>query len=83
MIFFIREWQRNYSYDHREVETIGNQIMLCPIRDHHLDMYRMIIENNAKLAIEDPGYREKMAEYDKKLSELTDPIWKEEYIAKG
>ncbi len=86
----IREWQRNYSYDHREVETIGNQIMPCPIRDHHLDMYRMITENNAtptdenaKMSIEDPGYREKMAEYDKKLSELTEPIWKEEYIAKG
>jgi len=86
----IREWQRNYSYEHTTVSSIGNQIMPCPIRDHHMDMYKMIQKNNARptdenarAALDDASYRQKMDKYDKELGELTNPIWEKEYITKG
>ena len=36
----IRVWQKDYSYEHAAVASIGNQIMPCPIRDHYLEIGR-------------------------------------------
>ena len=80
----IQEWQKEYGYGDRNFRA-KNYIIPCPIRDHHAFMRKVIdeykpkpIDQSAKEALEDPEYYKGMVEYDKRLAELTDPVWEEE-----
>ncbi len=82
----IREWQWKYEYGQTQPEKNGNVLMPCPIRDHHalarhlVDMDKPEPEDeNAAAALEDEEYYRKMTAYDKRLAELTNPIWVNEY----
>ena len=83
----LRAWQRNYSYLRPSVPEIGNQITCCPTRDHYRT-FREILERNgarptdenARRALEDPGYGARMEAYDRAIKEITDPVWEEEYL---
>ena len=77
----IRRWQKNYGF-RKPKEKIGNWIMPCPIRDHYNDLHKIMMRNQLKpidgpasKAIKDSEYQQKMAEYDKSLSLVLDPIW--------
>lgn len=83
----LREWQRSYSYQKRRPEEVGNQITPCPHRDHYRDFYQIITKNkarpvdeNSRMAIQNPDYRRKMMEYDDAVQKLTRPVWEKEYL---
>ncbi len=83
----MRAWQRDYSYMKSSVREIGNQITCCPIRDHHAAFRKILEKNggrptdeNAAWALRDPEYLRKMKEYDRKIAQITDPIWQKEYL---
>ena len=79
-----REWQKNYGYAcPREAK---NWLMPCSIRDHYKYFKENILPKNAKgedefaeQAKNSKEYYEKLIEYDKKLEQLTKPIWEKEY----
>ena len=78
----IQEWQKEYGYGNREFKS-GNYIMPCPIRDHYPVMRRLIdehkpkpIDRSAAEALEDSEYYRRLAEFHKRLKELSEPIWR-------
>lgn len=82
----IRKWQQEYSYN-KPADQVGNQIVPCPIRDHHLTAYEIItkhqaqpIDSEAAAALKDKGYHQGLAAYGNKAAELTEDIWEKEYI---
>jgi MoaA/NifB/PqqE/SkfB family radical SAM enzyme len=82
----IRAWQKDYSLD-KAPEEKGNYLTPCPIRDHYDDMLKMLkqykprpIDVSGEEALRDEKYQKGMAEYDKQLSKLLDPIWEKETI---
>lgn len=82
----IREWQNNYGYKQKP-EDHGNWIMPCFIRDHHEKFLEVAEEFNvkpadedAKHALQDDGYNKGLIEYDRKMEDLTDPVWEKHYI---
>lgn len=82
----IRKWQRDYAYD-KTGKEVNNLIAPCSIRDHYEFTRKNILETKAKPidesaaeALEDELYYKGMVEYDRKFQELTDPIWKKEFI---
>jgi len=82
----IRKWQCEYSYN-TPAEKTGNQILPCPIRDHHKTMYSALKKFNAKPmdeqayeSFKDEGYHSGLIDYDEKLKTLFAPIWNNEYI---
>jgi MoaA/NifB/PqqE/SkfB family radical SAM enzyme len=85
-----RDWQRNYGYreNGEPYGGRGNWLMPCPIRDHHAE-FRVMLERHpakptdadAQAALEDPAYAAGLAEFDKRLAELTDPVWRERYLS--
>jgi MoaA/NifB/PqqE/SkfB family radical SAM enzyme len=87
----MRSWQRGYGYK-KPVSADGkhgNWIMPCPIRDHHAEFRRIVLEHepepvdeNAAAALLDPGYRQGMEEYDRALEKIFDPIWEAQYMVK-
>jgi MoaA/NifB/PqqE/SkfB family radical SAM enzyme len=88
----LRSWQREYGYKRAmAVEgQHGNWMLPCPIRDHHAEFRRIVLDHepepadeNAAAALLDPGYREGMEQYDRDLAELFDPYWESEYMVKG
>jgi MoaA/NifB/PqqE/SkfB family radical SAM enzyme len=83
----IHAWQKDYSLD-RKPDEKGNYLTPCPIRDHYADMLKMLkdykprpIDASSEEALRDENYQKGMAEYDKQLSELLDPIWERGTIA--
>jgi len=83
-----RGWQRGYGYReaHESYEGGGNWLRPCPIRDHHRDFRAMVAEGDARPvdaaardALEDPAYAAGLEAFDRRLAELTDPIWRERY----
>ena len=83
----IRDWQHDYSYLKPSVPEIGNQITCCPTRDHYGEFFKILMDNeavptdeNAQNAVKDASYREKMIAYDEKIREITEPVWKKEYL---
>lgn len=82
----IREWQNDYSYARQGAQT-GNQIVPCPIRDHHAVARGIItaeqaqpIDSEAGEALRDDDYYDGMVAYGKRVAELTDEIWERDYI---
>jgi MoaA/NifB/PqqE/SkfB family radical SAM enzyme len=82
----IRDWQRSYSYL-QPPENRGNEIRPCFIRDHHTIAHELVLKTAAKpaypsadVALHDPEYYQGMIEYDTKVAELLDPIWKDLYL---
>lgn len=81
----IRKWQFEYGYKYQS--TPNNWLMPCMIRDHHAE-FRAIADEvgvkpedeNAKAAFEDPDYYKGMVNYDNRLKEISEPIWKEVFI---
>jgi MoaA/NifB/PqqE/SkfB family radical SAM enzyme len=83
----IREWQYDYAYK-RKPEEHGNWIMPCFIRDHHETFLEVAEKYNIKpadkdagYALHDKGYNEGLIKYDKRMEELTDPVWNGHYLA--
>ncbi|MCK4580400.1 MAG: radical SAM protein, partial [Dehalococcoidia bacterium] len=82
----IRDWQDQY-YRERRADEKGNIIMTCPIKDHY-EMLRGLIDKYhpepmdeaAAQALSDPEYKKGLIKYHNELAEVTDPIWKEEYL---
>lgn len=83
----IRRWHDDYILD-RAPDEVGNMICQCPIRDHAAMMREIIrdtgaqpIDDDARAALRDEDYWRGLQVYDKRLSELTGPIWEQRYIA--
>ncbi len=80
-----RKWQMEYGFGHPE--TPENWLMPCSFRDHFTFFQEHILTHTAKgenIEAEsiknDPGYATQMSEYDEVLKELTDPVWRTEYL---
>ncbi|MBP7792272.1 MAG: radical SAM protein [Candidatus Goldbacteria bacterium] len=76
-----RKWQKDYLSSGKKT---GNLFAPCSIRDHHRYFRENILSSDvkpenedARLAIEDPEYFKSLCEFDKKLQELTDPLWQD------
>lgn len=88
----IREWQTEYGFaqDYKNVKPeIGNWLRPCPMRDHHRKAQELIAKHKASPvdlpaadAMGDSKYHEMLAAYGDKVGELTEPIWKKDYLAK-
>jgi hypothetical protein len=83
----IRGWQKEYGFGKNCLEEKGNLMMPCPYRDHHPQFLEWIKKYG--ISPSDYGsdklftgsrYCNNMAGYDKELTELMDPIWKEKYL---
>lgn len=71
-----KEWQKGYK----------NWLMPCSIRDNYKNFRQVILPEKAKgeddfaeAAKDSKEYFEGLIEYDKKLKQLTQPIWEKEY----
>lgn len=80
-----RKWQHEYGYG--QLKFCNNILTPCSIRDHHkyfreniLDESAKPEDENAKAALEDPEYYERLVEFDEELEKLTQPIWQERYL---
>ena len=79
-----REWQKNYgAANHKEAK---NWLMPCSIRDNYQYFRENVLPETAhgedkfaEEAIHSKEYYDGLIEYDKKLKELTQPIWDKEY----
>jgi len=88
----IRDWQTQYGFaqDYKVVKPeIGNWLRSCPMRDHHRKAQEFITKHNAKPvdlpaadAMTDSKYHELLNAYGDRIGELTDPIWRKQYLAK-
>jgi len=81
----LREWQNGYSYRKQALET-GNEIVPCPIRDHHDEFHKIAVDTNAipvgkstEKIFKDEDYIKGLTEIGKKAREATEDIWKKEY----
>ena len=76
-----RKWQEEYGY---LSSPPGNFFAPCSIRDNHRYFREKILtpdikpeDEYARAALEDPEYYQKMSEFDEKIHQLTEPLWKE------
>ncbi|MCS7134547.1 MAG: radical SAM protein [Candidatus Pacearchaeota archaeon] len=83
-----RKWQDEYGFAHQS--NPNNWLMPCSIRDHYVNFKKNILTKKAKpedrdasIAIKSKNFEKFLDAFDKKLAELTDSIWKREYLAKG
>ncbi|MFW5902175.1 MAG: radical SAM/SPASM domain-containing protein, partial [Thermodesulfobacteriota bacterium] len=82
----IREFQDNYAYQRRHPD-VDNWLCPCPTRDHHETFQKILeetqpkpIDQPAEEAMQDPDYARGLAEYGKRLYEITWPLWEEHYL---
>jgi MoaA/NifB/PqqE/SkfB family radical SAM enzyme len=84
----VRQWQSDYGYRERgqHCDSCGNWLKPCLFRDHHAEFMRIAHEHrpeptdaDARAALHDPAYHERLLTFDRQLSALVDPIWKERY----
>lgn len=80
-----KAWQRSYKPEGNEVPK--NLLMPCSIRDHYANFRKNILTSQTKgedqiseEILKDDQYYQNLVEYDKRLHELTDPIWENEYL---
>jgi MoaA/NifB/PqqE/SkfB family radical SAM enzyme len=78
-----RSWQEEYGY---LKDPSGNFFAPCSIRDNYKCFREKILSDdikpeneNAKIALHDPEYFEKMAEFGEKIRKLTKPLWDERH----
>jgi len=85
----LRSWQDEYSNEKKFCRDghHGNWLMPCPNRDHHEEFCRILqdydvkpVDENAAEALADSEYHRGLAEYDKEVARLLDPIWKTRYF---
>jgi len=81
----LREWQACYSYKKPAHET-GNEIVPCPIRDHHNEFIQIAkntgaspVDKTAQKAFQDEKFIHDLTEIGKKAREATEDIWKKQY----
>lgn len=82
----IREWQAGYSYKKKSQE-VNNEIVPCPMRDHHSELHKIAIEadalpvgETARKALRDTRYVKELTEIGRKAREATEDIWRKEYL---
>ena len=82
----LREWQSSYSYK-KKAHDVGNEIVPCPIRDHHDEFHRIAKETkavpvgeSAAKSFNDMEYVRELTEVGKKVREMTEDIWRQEYL---
>ena len=80
-----RKWQKEYGLD--DWKKPHNWLMPCSIRDHYEIFRNTILTTNAKPeddkaqeALYSIEYLEVMEDYDSRLQDLTEKIWKDEYL---
>lgn len=85
-----RAWQHDYGYreEGQPYTGKGNWLMPCPIRDHHAEFRAMLARHHAKpldadaqQALDDPEYASGLVRFGSELASLTDPIWRQRYLA--
>jgi len=83
----IRRWQDGYLGGS---ERLGNLFRPCPIRDHYRFAHRLVssqgaqpMDEHAAAALADPEYRRRMMEYDRRIAEVLDPLWRREVYPEG
>ncbi len=81
----LRKWQEGYSYK-RSAADAGNEIVPCPIRDHHDEFHKIAVESEAipvdrttERSFNDQKYIDELTEIGRKAYEATNDIWKKEY----
>ncbi|MDD8020411.1 MAG: radical SAM protein [Acidobacteriota bacterium] len=81
-----RQWQTEYGY---LSDPPGNFFAPCSIRDNHKSFREKILtpdikpeDENARQALEDPEYYQKMAKFDDDIHKLTESWWKEKLARK-
>jgi MoaA/NifB/PqqE/SkfB family radical SAM enzyme len=81
----LRDWQKNYSYQ-KSAEEAGNEIVPCPIRDHHREFNQIAREtnaipvgNSAAQAMTDEQFIDELTEVGKEADRATADIWKQKY----
>jgi len=82
----IRRWQQEYGYG-KPPDEVSNQIVPCPIRDHHLEAMAYVrqfgarpMDEAAAEALEDEAYHRGLAAHGEAFDALTRDIWEEEYV---
>ncbi len=85
----LRHWQWDYSKELKYTKGAdhGNLMMPCPIRDHYDEFFKILkeynpepIDENARAAMEDPEYYKGMVAYNREISKIFNPIWKDKYM---
>lgn len=81
----MREWQKGYSYECTAAEA-GNEIVPCPIRDHHNEFHKIAEETSAspvgkttETAFKDKKFIDDLTEIGKKVHEATKDLWVQNY----
>ncbi|MGQ9617176.1 MAG: radical SAM protein [Spirochaetota bacterium] len=81
----LRRWQESYSYK-KPAREAGNEIVPCPIRDHHDEFNRIARESGAspvgktaERSFKDNRFIRELTEIGLKAKEKTQDIWKKEY----
>ena len=77
--------QDNYSYKKPTLD-IGNEIVPCPIRDHHSEFNKIASESDAlpvgetaKRSMKDEKFINDLTKIGKKAAEATEDLWRNEY----
>lgn len=81
-----RQWQMEYGY---LSNPPGNFFAPCSIRDNHKYFREKILtpdlkpeDENARLALEDPQYYEKMVKFDEEIHQATESWWRDRLAKK-
>jgi MoaA/NifB/PqqE/SkfB family radical SAM enzyme len=81
----LRNWQERYSYK-KPASEAGNEIVPCPIRDHHNEFNRIARESGAipvgktaERSFRDEKFIRELTEIGLKAREKTEDIWRKEY----
>ena len=84
----IRQWQQNYNpgIGAPQPHPNGNLLRPCLYRDHYEEFLQIQnqyqpqpIDYHAQEALKDSKYRRGMNQYDQRLADLSDPLWKEKF----
>jgi MoaA/NifB/PqqE/SkfB family radical SAM enzyme len=82
----IRKWQNQYAFC-TSPDKMGNVITPCVIRDHFDTLYPILRESGAKgadeqaqQALDDENFRNCLFNYGKRMYDLSNGIWQQEYI---
>jgi MoaA/NifB/PqqE/SkfB family radical SAM enzyme len=80
-----RKWQRDYGLNNWKCPK--NWLMPCSIRDHYEVFRNSVItgqvrpeDEKAREALQSPQYMQVLTDYDKRLQNLTEKIWQNEYL---